>query len=357
MNDQHSQENLTAGLEEFVISPPGGDERHFTLAAAIIMVLGLFLALKLRLLTSLLAGLLVYELVQVLVDLLKLGNLRGYRAKVTAIAVIATFTVALLTLAFFGIFAFLQSGAESLPNLLKEMAAVLESTRTLLPAGLSGQLPADVEDLKLRAVNWLRRHAIDLQSMGREALRSVAHILIGMIIGGMISLREAISVKSYPPLAQALAERVDRFSNAFHQVVFAQVRIAALNTLFTWTYLVVILPLLGVELPLLKTLVAVTFVVGLLPVIGNLISNTAIVIVSLSWSVEVAGVSLIYLMIIHKLEYFLNAHIIGSRIRASAWELLIAMLLMEAAFGIRGLVAAPIYYAYLKEELMSKRWI
>ncbi len=152
MNDQHSQENLTAGLEEFVISPPGGDERHFTLAAAIIMVLGLFLALKLRLLTSLLAGLLVYELVQVLVDLLKLGNLRGYRAKVTAIAVIATFTVALLTLAFFGIFAFLQSGAESLPNLLKEMAAVLESTRTLLPAGLSGQLPADVEDLKLRAV-------------------------------------------------------------------------------------------------------------------------------------------------------------------------------------------------------------
>ncbi len=178
-----------------------------------------------------------------------------------------------------------------------------------------------------------------------------------MIIGGMISLREAISVKSYPPLAQALAERVDRFSNAFHQVVFAQVRIAALNTLFTWTYLVVILPLLGVELPLLKTLVAVTFVVGLLPVIGNLISNTAIVIVSLSWSVEVAGVSLIYLMIIHKLEYFLNAHIIGSRIRASAWELLIAMLLMEAAFGIRGLVAAPIYYAYLKEELMSKRWI
>ena len=30
------------------------------------------------------------------------------------------------------------------------------------------------------------------------------------------------------------------------------------------------------------------------------------------------------------------------------------MLVMEAAFGIRGLIAAPIFYAYLKEELTSR---
>jgi predicted PurR-regulated permease PerM len=39
------------------------------------------------------------------------------------------------------------------------------------------------------------------------------------------------------------------------------------------------------------------------------------------------------------------------QINARAWELLIAMLLMEAAFGLPGMVAAPIYYAYLKSEL------
>jgi predicted PurR-regulated permease PerM len=42
---------------------------------------------------------------------------------------------------------------------------------------------------------------------------------------------------------------------------------------------------------------------------------------------------------------------VGSRISAQAWELLLAMLAMEAAFGLPGLVAAPIFYAYLKQEL------
>jgi predicted PurR-regulated permease PerM len=34
--------------------------------------------------------------------------------------------------------------------------------------------------------------------------------------------------------------------------------------------------------------------------------------------------------------------------------LLIAMLLMEAAFGLAGIVAAPIYYAYVKAELRAR---
>jgi predicted PurR-regulated permease PerM len=61
--------------------------------------------------------------------------------------------------------------------------------------------------------------------------------------------------------------------------------------------------------------------------------------------------------VIHKLEYFLNARIVGSQIAARAWELLLAMLVMEAAFGIPGVVAAPIYYAYLKRELSDAGWV
>jgi hypothetical protein len=30
------------------------------------------------------------------------------------------------------------------------------------------------------------------------------------------------------------------------------------------------------------------------------------------------------------------------------------MLLMEAVFGLRGLVAAPVYYAYIKDELSAR---
>jgi len=114
------------------------------------------------------------------------------------------------------------------------------------------------------------------------------------------------------------------------------------------------LPMAGIHLPLIKTMIAITFIVGLIPVVGNLISNTVIVVVSLSQSLGVAIGSLLYLIVIHKFEYFLNARIVGTQIRANAWELLIAMLCMEAAFGLVGVVAAPIYYAYVKAELRAR---
>ncbi|HQM88224.1 MAG TPA: AI-2E family transporter, partial [Methylotenera sp.] len=145
--------------------------------------------------------------------------------------------------------------------------------------------------------------------------------------------------------------------DAFRRIVFAQVRISAINTTFTAIYLAVVLPLMGIHLPLIKTMIAITFLVGLLPVIGNLISNTVIVVVSLSQSLGIAIASLAYLIIIHKFEYFLNARIVGGQIRANAWELLIAMLLMEAAFGLAGVVAAPIYYAYIKSELRRRELV
>ena len=67
--------------------------------------------------------------------------------------------------------------------------------------------------------------------------------------------------------------------------------------------------------------------------------------------------SLGYLIVIHKLEYFLNARIVGGQIHARAWELLVAMLVMEAMFGISGLIAAPIVYAWVKDELRCRKLI
>jgi predicted PurR-regulated permease PerM len=100
-------------------------------------------------------------------------------------------------------------------------------------------------------------------------------------------------------------------------------------------------------------MIALTFVVGLLPVVGNLVSNTVIVIVSLAHSPQIAMASMAFLVLVHKFEYFLNARIVGARISAQSWELLLAMLVMEAAFGLAGVIAAPIYYAYLKQELID----
>jgi len=91
-------------------------------------------------------------------------------------------------------------------------------------------------------------------------------------------------------------------------------------------------------------------VAGLLPVVGNLLSNTAITIISVGYSLPVAMGSLAFLVGVHKLEYFLNARIVGSQINARSWEILVAMLLFERLFGLRGVVIAPIFYAWLKAE-------
>ncbi len=53
----------------------------------------------------------------------------------------------------------------------------------------------------------------------------------------------------------------------------------------------------------------------------------------------------------------MNARIIGSQIRSRAWELLLVMLVMDAAFGVPGLIAAPIFYAYLKDQLSAQNLI
>ncbi len=217
------------------------------------------------------------------------------------------------------------------------MAEIIENSRELLPVWAAAWLPQG-DDSVIRAglVEWLRTHAQDLRKFGGDAGRGLLHFIIGIIIGSFIALREARPHQTLAPLAQAMCERVHRLGDAFRRVVFAQVRISALNALLTGIYLLLVLPAFGVQLPFTKTMIIVTFVVGLLPVLGNLISNTVIVVISLSHSLHAAAGSLAFLVIIHKLEYFVNARIIGGQIQARAWELLIAMLVMEAAFGVPG---------------------
>lgn len=325
----------------------------YDIVAWILIGILMVLVLTCHLLPALLAGLLVYELVHILTPFIE-KKFPGARAKIIAIALLTIIIVGLLTLVGVGLVAFLRSDAGSITELLARMAQIIEDSRKVLPVWLLEHLPPDAITFQVKATAWLREHSDDLQVVGTEAGRITVHILIGMVVGGMVALRDAMNDDIYKPFARAMVQRAHLFGRSFRRVVFAQVRIAAINAFFTGIYLAVVLPLLGIHLPLVKTMIAITFLVGLIPVAGNLISNTIIVIVSLSHSLSVAIGSLAYLVIIHKLEYFLNARIVGGQIRAQAWELLITMLLMEAVFGIAGIVAAPIYYAYIKSELRER---
>jgi len=324
------------------------------IAAWVLAAIALALIINLHLLSSLLAGLLVFKLVDVLTPWLRLRALGRDGSRVLAVTLIATAVIAALVGLGVGIVAFLRNSDESVPLLMQRMAQIVEDARAILPEGLQRYIPANTETLQSTIAEWLRSNASSLQLAGRGIGRTLVHVLMGMIIGALLSMQKATHPIDRRPLTEQVARHASRMASAFQRVVFAQVWISMINTFFTWLYLDIVLSLFGVDLPLVKTLVALTFIVGLLPIIGNLISNTAIVIVCLSQGVPVAVGSLVFLVVIHKLEYFLNARIIGSHINARAWELLIAMLVMEAAFGIPGLIAAPIFYAYFKEEMREK---
>src|SRR5499426_1735317 len=272
--------------------------------------------------------------------------------QLAAVSLVALGVVTAIIGATVGLISFLQT--DNIPALLSKLADSLHSWQEVLPTAVAERLPASPEELRQIVIAWLPLHVGELRQAGAQAARVTAQILFGLAIGVLASLHEVKPHEPPKPLARALSARVERLGEAFRRVVFAQVRIAFLNSVLTALYLAVILPSVDVHLPLIKTMIGFTFLVGLLPVVGNLISNAAIVILSLSVSVAVAIASLVFLVVIHKLEYFLNAHLIGAQIHAHAWELLLAMLVMEAAFGLPGLVAAPIYYAYAKDELVAQ---
>lgn len=330
---------------------------RYEIAAWGLMATALLLALFLHLIPALFAGLLVVQVVHLLAPRFVIGRLDHTWAKVLVVALITLAVLGTIGGASTGAILYLRSEG-GLAGLLSKMAEVIENSRELLPPWAAAWLPQG-DDAMVRAhlVEWLRTHAKDLRALGGDAGRALMHFIIGLIIGSFVALRGAATHATLAPLARALCERAHRLGEAFRRVVFAQIRISALNATLTGVYLMLVLPALGADLPFKKTMILVTFVVGLLPVLGNLISNTVIVVISLSHSIHVAAGSLVFLVVIHKLEYFVNARIIGGQIQARAWELLTAMVVMEAAFGVAGVVAAPVFYAYIKKELSDRNLI
>ena len=326
-------------------------EKHARYAAIAAMLVGLGACLELSLIGALLGGLLVHELVYAIAPRITIGARGATGARLVSVGLVATLVIGALVAAGFGAAALFRSEGASPAALLDRLADIIASTRGALPQWLGQYVPEDAETLRQTIVDWLHAHAAELQHAGQTFGVTLLHILIGMVIGALICFREARATPHKTVLLREASERVRTLAHAFRSVVFAQVKISAINTVLTAIYLAIVLPLLAIQLPFTKALIALCFIAGLLPVFGNLISNTVIVIVSLTQGFAVAMGSLVFLIVIHKLEYFLNARIVGGEIKAAAWELLCAMLAFEAAFGVPGLVAAPIFYAYGKAEL------
>jgi predicted PurR-regulated permease PerM len=181
-------------------------------------------------------------------------------------------------------------------------------------------------------------------------------LLIGMVVA--ISLffnsqldlyRETHKTKNnlYSVLADEIATRFRDFYHSFATVMGAQITISLINTLLTAVFVLVF------QLPNAALVIAITFLCGLLPIVGNLVSNTIIVCLAFTISLKIALFALIFLVAIHKLEYFLNSKIIGDRIRNPVWLTLLALIIGERLMGIPGMVLAPVALNYLRMELLK----
>ena len=222
------------------------------------------------------------------------------------------------------------------------------------------ELPfTDFDSLKALIIDSAKEEAHYLRNVIRLAgntTTTLLFLLIGIVVA--ISLffnsqldlyRETHKTKNnlYSILADEIATRFRDFYRSFATVMGAQITISLINTLLTAIFVLI------VRLPNGALIIALTFLCGLLPIVGNLVSNTIIVCLAFTISLKIALVALIFLIAIHKLEYFLNSKIIGDRIRNPVWLTLLALIIGERLMGIPGMVLAPVVLNYLRMELLK----
>ncbi len=319
----------------------------FLFCAALLLFL-----VTIGLLVPILTGLLAYILVHKISERVLGSVAPRRRARALAAGLLAIVVGAVLLAAGIALHVLLHDGA-GFHGMLERMAQIVTSARASLPFDMGDRVPQT--DAMLQFVgDWLNQHAAEVGTISLEAIKDLGYALIGLLLGMLIAVAELDAAPLQGHVTRLLADQLSTLRDMFWSVANAQVRISLVNTTLTGIYLLIVLPAAGVHLPFTKTMVTLTFFAGLLPIIGNLISNSTITVIGMGYSVTVGLCSLMFLIGVHKLEYFLNARIVGGRINARTWEILVCMVIFESLFGLKGVVLAPILYAWLKAEW--QRW-
>ncbi len=334
------------------------------IAAWIIVAAALLFVLTRHMVAAVVAGFLFYLVLERLSFYLAKIISRDNVVRPLSLVAAALIVGAALTGAIALVISVGRAQANNIPALMEKMAQILDSTRLFfMKFGGYSILPEavrDAEALKAMVVGWLKENSNLIGTAGGSFGYAMIHIIMAIFLATLVFFRHIVPKherRPRGPLAQHLIQKIRAFAVAFSRIVVAQLKISAVNTTLTALYLLVALPLAGRPLPFAATIVFITFVCGLIPVLGNLISNTVIVIVSLGISPGTAIASLVFLVVIHKLEYLVNSKIVGGETDSQAWEILLAILVGEAAFGIPGIVLAPVIYAFVKGELKDRALI
>jgi predicted PurR-regulated permease PerM len=249
--------------------------------------------------------------------------------------------------AFFGFGLFTHQAVVELPRIVaKAVPTVVQY------AGNNGiNLPiTDLDDLKEAAPAMVRQSLGTLGNFAKIATKEFVMLVAGVVIAIGIFVNRFPQVPSqanlYAHYESMIFSRFSAFYESFERVMGAQLIISLVNTVATSIYL-----LSSSMRVYAGLLIPLTFICGMLPIVGNLISNTLIIGIAFGLvSPSAALGALIFLVVIHKMEYFLNSKVIGSRIRHPMWLTLIGLILGEYLMGIPGVILAPVILSFLKLE-------
>jgi hypothetical protein len=221
-------------------------------------------------------------------------------------------------------------------------------------------LPKIADETIPAITEYAERHKVELPFSDYTSLRKIAVdevkdrvAIIGLVVAASLHFNarwradddpQVVKDSLYALVGHEMTQRFITFYRSFAKVIGAQIAISTINTSLTAVFL------LWNHFPYTTVLIALTFLCGLLPIIGNIMSNTLIVGVAFTISPKMALISLLFLIIIHKLEYFLNSKIIGDRIKNPMWMTLLAIVLGEELMGIPGMILAPVILHYVKVE-------
>ncbi|UWZ85725.1 AI-2E family transporter [Occallatibacter riparius] len=170
-------------------------------------------------------------------------------------------------------------------------------------------------------------------------------VALGVFLNPLWAVEQAPQpTNAYEAVTRELSERFRTLYDCFARVMGAQIVISAINTALSALFLAV------TGYPYAVLLVCLVFLCGLLPVVGNLLSNTVIVGVGFTMSPRMGVTALVFLVVIHKLEYFLNSKIVGHRIKSPMWLTLVGLVVGERLMGISGMILAPVVLYYIKVE-------
>lgn len=330
-------------------TPPAS---RVTVASYLLMASALLLVMFYGLLAGLLTACLGFLLTRWLErHLAWMARVLPVRVQTLAAALVMLAPLLLLAVALSRSRSYLIGAPLQYRELLDFLANTVLQLRQKLPPEIAAQLPDGAEEIQHALAGYLGAKAGALALAGRAWLGGLLYAYVGLLIGSLAALRH--EARTHGPLVQALTERVCHLGDAFRQIVAAQFWIAAFNTTLTAIFLLLVLPLWGIRLPYTALLIMLTFIAGLIPIVGNLLCNSVITLVGLSVSPLAALACLVFLILIHKAEYVINAKVVGQRTHIQVWELLVVLFVAEAVFGPAGLVAAPLFYAYVKKELSA----